>query len=417
MTRVLKGVPRSGFVQVPSSKSQAHRLLICAALGEEEVHLALRGISDDIAATVRCLTTLGADIREAADGFFIKPLAKVPQGVCHLYCGESGSTLRFLLPLVGALGAKAVFHREGRLPERPLSPLAEELCAHGMKIESDGDLLLCEGKLCGGAFSMPGNISSQYISGLLLSLPRLDEDSTLQLLGRTESAGYIALTEEVLQRSEIRLARRDDTYHIRGAQRYRLPQNVAAEGDYSNAAFFLCMGALSERGVTADGLLPESRQGDKAILDVLAQMGAKVTAADHGVSVSHGELHGVTIDAAQIPDLIPTLCVLAAAAEGETHIINGARLRAKESDRIASTAQMLRALGIVVTEHPDGMDIVGGIISGGTVDSAGDHRIAMAAAVASCAAHGEITVRGSACVRKSYTAFWNDFAALKEEDR
>ncbi len=417
MTRILKPAPRAGFVQVPSSKSLVHRLLICAALGEEKVYLHLRGISDDIAATVQCLNALGAKIEETKDGFSVRPIAEIPQEICDLRCGESGSTLRFLLPLVGALGAKTVFYREGRLSERPLAPLTKELIAHGMKIESDGDRLLCQGQLHGGNFALPGDVSSQFISGLLLALPRLNEESALRIVGKAESAGYIALTEEVLQKSEIQLTHRDHTYHIRGAQRYRLPQSVAAEGDYSGAAFFLCMGALSENGVTADGLLPESRQGDKAVLDVLAQMGAQVKAADHGVTVSRGTLRAVTIDAAQIPDLIPALSVLASVAEGTTHIINGARLRDKESDRIASTAQMLRALGVSVRERPDGLDIVGGKIIGGTVDPLGDHRIAMAAAVASCASQKEIIVQSSDCVRKSYAAFWNDFAALKEEDR
>ena len=194
MSAVVPAGQRSGIVSAPSSKSQAHRLLICAALGARPVTVGIRGLSKDILATADCLAALGAGIRISENQLSVRPIETVPDGLCRLPCGESGSTLRFLLPAVGALGAKAVFHRKGRLAQRPLAPLDEELAAHGMTLRSEGDDLFCEGRLRPGAFTLPGNVSSQYISGLLLTLPRLDGDSVLHIAGPLESAPYVKIT-------------------------------------------------------------------------------------------------------------------------------------------------------------------------------------------------------------------------------
>ena len=410
MNQTILPGPRTGSVRIPASKSQAHRLLICAALGAQPVALRCDGVSADIAATARCLRALGADITDDGAGtFHIIPIAGEMPVHADLLCGESGSTLRFLLPVVGTLGADVTFHMEGRLPERPLSPLDAVLAAHGMTIRRDGALLHVAGQLRPGAYELPGDVSSQYISGLLMALPRLPGESTLAVTGKLESAGYIAMTEDALRLSGIRLQKSGRTYTIPGGQTARLPAQCHVEGDWSNAAFFLCMGALSPAGVTVTGLSVASSQGDRAVLDVLRRFGADVRETQDAVTVRRGALRGVTIDAAPIPDLIPVLSVVAALADGETQIVNAARLRINES-----TAAMLRALGGQVEVHDSGLTITGRpVLTGGTVDPQRDHRIAMAAATAACGCTAPVTVHDCACTDKSYPRFWTDLSALK----
>ena len=216
MKRTIIPGARAGRVHIPASKSQAHRLLICAALGEEKTEVVCDGISADIAATAKCLRALGAAVEETEAGFLVSPIKKVPEGRCELYCGESGSTLRFLLPVVGALGAQAAFHREGRLPQRPLAPLDGVLTAHGMTLFEDGDLLLCSGQLQAGNYEIAGNVSSQYISGLLMALPRLTGESRLTVTGTLESAAYVAMTEDALRLSGVELSKNGASYAIPG---------------------------------------------------------------------------------------------------------------------------------------------------------------------------------------------------------
>lgn len=414
MNKTILPGARTGEVHIPASKSQAHRMLLCAAMGENEVTLRCRGLSKDILATVACLKALGASVDAEGEVLHLRPVSAPPPGLCPLPCGESGSTLRFLLPLVGVLGASAVFEREGRLPERPIEPLRRELCRNGMDIRSDGARLSCSGQLRPGAFSLPGNISSQYISALLMTLPLLEGESTLHMEGALESAAYVAMTEEVLRLGGVRTEKTGYGYRIPGGQRCRFAPELSVEGDYSNAAFFLCAGALSERGIRVTGLDPQSRQGDRAIVPLLEEMGAQVASDGSSVTVKRAALHGITIDASPIPDLIPVLSVVAAAASGETRVIHAQRLRLKESDRLHSTTQMLRALGAEAEELPDGLVIRGGrTLAGGTVDACGDHRIAMSAAVAGGICRGAVTICGSECVQKSYPDFWTDFQQLK----
>lgn len=288
MKRTITPGARTGCVRIPASKSQAHRLLICAALGEEKTEVVCDGISADIAATAKCLSALGAKIEEMETGFLVSPIKKVPEGRCDLYCGESGSTLRFLLPIVGALGAQAVFHREGRLPQRPLAPLDSVLKEHGMTLREDGDLLYCSGQLIGGNYTIAGNVSSQYISGLLMALPLLIRDSLLMVSGPLESAAYVAMTEDALQLSKLTISKMGAMWAIPGQQRCHLPKRTVVEGDWSNTAFFLCMGALSKAGVTVEGLNLQSSQGDRGVLDVLRRFGAEVTEHGDAVTVRRG---------------------------------------------------------------------------------------------------------------------------------
>ncbi len=409
----IKNGLRHGEVKIPASKSQAHRYIICAGLSREESDIVCDGISEDIAATMACLKGLGAEF----DGEFnihCKPVKGEPEGECELCCGESGSTLRFMLPVAGALGAKGHFVMKGRLPERPMAPFDEELRKHGMEIRKEGDLLHFSGKLCAGLYTLPGSVSSQYISGLLLALPLLAGDSVLTVTGKVESKDYIIMTEEALQKAGIRFEKKLNTYVIPGNQKYNMHKQTQVEGDFSNAAFFLCMGALSHEGICVKGLNNASKQGDRRVVEILEAFGARVEEGEGQVFVARNKLEGLTIDAAMIPDLVPTLSVVAAAAEGETHIINAGRLRLKESDRIESTVNMLRALGAEAEGTPDGLIIKGQpSLKGGLVDTCKDHRIAMSAAVASCICTGEVTVNDETCVNKSYPRFWEDLATLK----
>lgn len=414
MNRTIYPGQRTGQVKIPASKSQAHRMLICAALGKTRTHIACDGLSRDILATMDCLNALGADINVLADGRLrVEPIGKVPEEPCHLYCGESGSTLRFLLPVCSALGTSAIFHMEGRLPQRPLAPLDSQLRAHGMELRQEDERLYCSGKLLSGSYTLPGNVSSQYISGLLMALPLADGESTLTVTGNIESAAYITMTEDALAMAGISLEKSDWAYRIPGGQRGRMPEELQVEGDFSNAAFFLCMGALSQEGIGIAGLNPASHQGDRAVLDILRRFGAEIQEQNGSFTVRRGVLRGLTIDAKPIPDLIPVLSVVAALAQGETRIINAGRLRLKESDRLHTTTALLTALGADIEELEDGLIIHGKeSLSGGSVDSCGDHRIAMAAATAACGCLGPVQLSGSEAVSKSYPRFWEDFNQL-----
>ena len=415
MNRTLSGGARAGAVTIPCSKSQAHRMLICAALSDAPSCLYLNATNDDIAATVRCLRALGAEIDEQDGTLHIRPLSGSMTSA-QLDVGESGSTLRFLLPVLGALGVSAEVRMHGRLPERPLSPLQELLQAHGMTLRRCGDVLHVSGQLTAGDYTLPGSVSSQFVSGLLFALPLLSGESTLTVTGELQSARYVAMTEQALRAAGITVQKTGQNYHIRGNQAYHTPAVQTVEGDWSNAAFFLCMGALSKVGITVRGLAQDSLQADRAILELLTRFGAEVRVDGTSVTVQRGTLRGITVDAGPIPDLIPTVSALAALAEGETHIENAARLRLKESDRLATTAALIRALGGQVREGPDALTITGvPMLQGGTADAAGDHRIAMSAAVAACGCAGPVIVTGSECVAKSYPAFWDDFSSLKED--
>ena len=347
------------------------------------------------------------------DCFTLVPLSAPPTGKILLPCGESGTTLRFLLPLAGALGAEAVFQRRGRLPRRPLEPLLAELTRHGMTIRAQDDDLFVKGQLTPGDYALPGHISSQFISGLLLALPLLPGHSTLTLTSPPQSAPYIALTEQVLRQGGVTLRRGENAYAIPGGQGYALPSPQVVEGDWSAAAPFLCAGALSPAGVTVTGLTLPSLQGDSVLPALLEKMGAEVETSPQGVTVRAGTLRAITVDAGPIPDLIPPLCALCAVARGESRIRNARRLRDKESDRLQGVAELLNGLGGKLTVDGDDLRIFGvPRLQGGTADPRRDHRLAMTAAVAASACAGPVTVLDSDCVQKSYPAFWADYGQM-----
>ena len=411
---ILPGM-RFGDVRIPSSKSIVHRLLICAALGQEKITIRYDGLSRDIRATADCLNALGADIRAGEKELRITPIAKQKQTEkAFLPAGESGSTLRFLIPLAGALGRQADFHMEGRLSERPLAPFDQLLREHGMSLRREGQILHCEGQLDGGMFRLPGNISSQYFSGLLMALPILSGESRLQTEGEMESAAYVRLTEEVLHMADVRFVRENkSTWTISGCQTPHLPQTVRAEGDWSNAAFFLCAAALSETGIRVSGLNPSSVQGDRQILQILREFGAEIMTDQDCISVRQGTRCPLSIDAMAIPDLVPVLAILSCGAEGTSRITGASRLRWKESDRLKATTALIHSLGGEAEELPDGIIVHGnGRLSGGKIDAFNDHRIAMSAAVAAVLCSEPVIVPKAECVEKSYPAFWRDFEKL-----
>lgn len=415
MNLTLTPGPRAGSVWAPGSKSMGHRLLICAAFGCGETLLTCRGLSRDLAATAACLTALGARIEgREPDGLLIGPIETVPKGQVELPCGESAATLRFLLPLAGALGVEARFLREGRLAQRPISPLTEELARHGMRIAEEGAVLHCSGRLRSGEYAISGELSSQFPSGLLLALPHLEGESSLRVSGTPASSSYLTMTEQVLEECGISFQKQGRDYRIPGGQRCAVPPCVTVEGDWSAAAAFLCMGALSPKGVEVKGLNPASLQGDRMIVPILRRFGAELRVAENSVSARAGERRPLRLDGNQTPDLIPVLAALTACAEGDTVIENAGRLRLKESDRLRGCAKLIGDLGGRAEERKDGLLIHGAWhFRGGCVESAGDHRIAMAAAVACCGSEDCVLLRDAACVEKSYPDFWRDWECLE----
>lgn len=390
--------PLRGAITPPPSKSQAHRLVIAAALAAGESHLANVALSQDIAATLGCMRALGARIspdggRIAGQGGVRRRCAALPQ----LECGESGSTLRFLIPVALALAGGGVFLGRGRLMERPQGPYEALFAQRGISFRREKGMLRVEGALRSGTFALPGNVSSQFITGLLYALPLLEGDSEIVLTTPLESEGYVNMTLDTLARFGVGAGRTERGWHIPGGQTYR-PQDVAVEADYSQAAFYFAAQLLGSP-VEIRGLNPDSVQGDAAILEDYRRLSGPGT---------------VTLDVSQCPDLVPPLAAMGALRTGETtRIVGAARLRMKESDRLETVSAQLNALGARVEQGPDSLTIRGvSALTGGTVSGCGDHRIAMMLAVAATRATECVTITGAQCVAKSYPDFWEDYVTL-----
>lgn len=403
-----------GEVTPPPSKSQAHRLLICAALAVEPCSIVCNSVNDDIMATMRCLNALGARITFSSGVFDVLPIELVKGGT--LDCGESGSTLRFLMSVAAVLGADATFTGAGKLPQRPMGALTDVLAAHGMAFErhtADELPVTCSGTLQGGKFTLPGNISSQYLTGLLFALPLATVNSEIEVTGGLTSASYIDMTIDALRTAGISVERRNNIFTIKGNQQYRMPERVVVEGDWSSAAFWVVAGVIGKQPVTVCGMNNESLQGDSAIVDHLRSMGAFITVEDDRVVAMPSHLFGAELDCMDTPDLVPILSVAAAVAQGTTTFINVGRLRFKESDRLAAMKSVLASFGISSSVGEDTFTVYGGDpVALTPVESFGDHRIAMSAAVLSTVAKEITTINGSGCVAKSYPSFFEDFAVL-----
>ncbi len=403
--------PIGGEIRAIASKSQAHRLLICAAFADKPTKIVCSELSQDIEATAHCLRALGAHIDYCADTFMVYPL-DFPNADAVLDCGESGSTLRFLLPVVAALGVSADFIMHGRLPDRPLSPLWELLEKNGIIFSRpNANTLRMEGKLRAGHYAIAGNVSSQFISGLLFALPLTGRESDIMLTSKLESAPYLDMTISALKHFGVKAERTAQGFYLAGEQRYRSCEKISVEGDWSNAAFWLCSGAICAP-ITVTALETTSAQGDRKILEILERFGAKVEYLPQGIRVSPQELHGIEIDASDVPDLVPPIALVASCAKGKTRIYGAQRLRIKESDRLQSVSEALNRLGGHVEVTPDGLLIEGSALSGGHVDSENDHRIAMMSAIASTVCRGNVVLDGAEAVRKSYPRFWEDFRNL-----
>ena len=378
-----------GNINAIPSKSQAHRMLICAAFSDQPTTLICPETNRDIEATANCLTALGAGITWLSNGYRVKPIEEVPFRA-SLPCQDSGSTLRFLLPIAGALGVDTVFQMTGRLPQRPLTPLWEEMERMGCTLtRPTADTIRCTGRLRSGEYAINGTISSQFITGLLFALSLLSGQSRLQVLGKLESAPYVSMTLAAMERFGISC----NDYCFPGNGRFHSPGTVTVEGDWSNAAFFLAAQALGSP-IQVGNLNPDSPQGDRACARLLPELKDKLS-----------------ISAADIPDLVPILAVTAAANQGAVFTDIG-RLRLKESDRVASVMDMLRALGGQAEADDTTLTVYGTGLHGGTVDSRNDHRIAMSAAIAATVCDSPVTILGAQCVEKSYPKFFTDYTSL-----
>jgi len=371
-----------------------------------------QGLSQGVEESAKGIEELQRGIDEGEQLLVIRPITEPVQGAT-LDCAESGSTLRFMLPVAAACAERVHFIGSGRLPERPLGELVSAMRMNGVAFSSDHLPLSTQGTLHSGSYTVPGHISSQFITGLLLALPLLEGTSEIVLTSPLESMDYVNITLEVLRHYGIEVEQEQQRFIVPGCQRYRSPGKVRIEGDWSNAAFFLAAGALSSSSpVTVCGLSLHSAQGDRRVVDLLRQFGAEVVQDSGQVSVLRAPLRGTEIDIGETPDLLPVLAVVAACATGETHFTNAARLRLKESDRLQATAELIRSLGGQATELPEGLIIGGGGLKGGCVDSYHDHRIAMAAAVAAIACFEPVTILDAGAVAKSYPAFYSDYQKL-----
>ncbi len=408
MEKIFKNARVKSKIRAISSKSEAHRALVCAALSDRETRLICTDTNADIDATASCLRSLGAKIVRTGDGFLVSPINRLNKAQT-LDCNESGSTLRFLLPLACALGADCMFFMRGRLSNRPLSPLYELLADNGISLSPQGENpFKTSGRLRCGEYRLSANVSSQYISGMLFALSVLQGESSLCLEGNVESAPYIEMTVETLKKfgADIDFDAENNIFHIKGKEKLISPDTVCIGGDWSNAAFSLCAGAIGKNAVTLTHLDKNSTQGDRAVLKILAEMGADIQMNGSEITVSPSKLHGLRIDAANIPDLVPILATAASVARGETLIYNASRLRLKESDRIESVCSMLTSLGADIKATEDGMIIQGKkSLFGGSVDSFNDHRIAMSAAIASLACETEVKISRFEAINKSYPSF------------
>lgn len=412
MDIVLSPSKLNGTVTAPPSKSDVHRAIICAALSGGVCEIAPVALSQDIKATIGCVEALGAAAEIKDDKLIIDGSGVFKKKTAVLNCGESGSTLRFFVPVAAAGGIESEFTGRGSLLSRPVGLFADILPEAGVKCVTDGTLpLKISGQLKAGTFEVPGNISSQFITGLLLALPLLENDSKIVLTTKLESEGYIDMTAACMKKFGVTVERTSYGWYIKGAQKYK-PQNYRTDGDWSQAAFFLAAGAVSG-DVTVDGVDINSPQGDKEIVNLLKRFGAEVELKSDSVRVKKSKLNGIKIDAGQIPDLVPVLSVLAGAASGVTEIYGAQRLRIKESDRLKTTAALLNSIGGKAEEKTDGLIIKGtGGFIGGKVNGFNDHRIVMSASAAALCCEKELLVSDKESINKSFPNYFEEYKKL-----
>ncbi len=401
-----------GEVTLPPSKSDVHRAILCAALSKGKSVISPVDLSQDISATIDCAKALGAEITVEGNTAYVDGTNLFSSKEAVLNCRESGSTLRFFIPVAAVGGVNTTFIGKGRLPQRPIGIYLDCLPKAGVQCITQGGLPLeINGKLQSGEFTVPGDVSSQFITGLLLALPLTDEDSKIVLSSSLESVGYINMTIRTMAKFGIKVEVTDYGYFIKGGQSYK-PCNYICEGDWSQAGFFMAAGALGGN-VTLKGLRTDSIQGDKACMEIFSRFGAKVTIDSDKINVTADKLKGIEIDARQIPDLVPIFAVTAAFAEGTTNIYGAERLRIKESDRLNAICTCLKKIGVDVTEKPDGL-IINGIsqANGGCVEGYNDHRIVMSMSIAVEKSANFIEITDKESINKSYPAFFEDYKKI-----
>ena len=404
MDKLLIPSPLKGSVDIPASKSVAHRLIIAAALAEGESVITNVYPSKDILATIGAVKALGADVALEGDTARIRGIKEHPAEAV-IDCCESGSTLRFVIPIAAALGVKAEFFGRANLPNRPITPFLEELPNHGAAFDYHNTMpFTVSGRLTAGEYRMGGDISSQFITGLLLALSAVHGESRITLTSRLESRPYVDITVDCLRKFGCEVEEDRDGYTVRGGRLKACDLRV--EGDWSQAAFFEVANALGS-SVTINGLNVNSYQGDKKILEICREV----------VYNKNSVLKCFEQDCSDIPDLVPVLAVLGCFCEGESRLTGAGRLRIKECDRLAAMEKNLNLLGGQVTSTEDSLIIKGvgsGNLKGGvTVKTFSDHRIAMAMAIASTRCDKPVRVSGAECVSKSYPGFWEDYERLK----
>lgn len=399
-----------GSVKILSSKSHLHRLILASVLADKPTKIEYEGtLCSDVLATIDCVEKIGANVKIEKNSLYVTPIYSIPKENVSVCCGESGSTLRFILPIFSALGVSYKVDVKGRLKSRPLSPLDKIMANSGITFSNMGVYpLSVSGKLNNNNFEIDGGVSSQFITGLLFCLPLLG-GGIVKVKGILQSKPYIDITTSVLRKFGITVIENNNVYTVSGS--YKSPTEVKSDGDWSNSAFFLTLGAISN-SVKVQGLNLESEQGDKKIIKILKEMGALVE-IQSDITVKKGTLKGVVIDASNIPDLVPILSVCASVSQGKTEIINAERLKLKESDRIASTVDMINSLGGCAKAKKDGIEIEGvSQLKGGIVNGVNDHRIVMASAIASAVSVNPVIIKDSQAVNKSYPDFFERLESL-----
>lgn len=411
----------SGDIKVPPSKSLSHRAIICAGLSEGTSIISNLTLSEDIEATLAAITNFGARVKYVKDrnsenlfSLYIKGNPRPRAQSTFMFCGESGSTLRFLIPFAGLTGQELIFTGKEGLSRRPLGVYYEIFGSQGIEYSNEeGKLpLRIKGSLRPGTFKVRGDVSSQFITGLMFVLPLLKGPSVIEVTTPLQSKGYTTLTLDMLQRFGVYIEEDGlGNFHIKGNQKYK-SRDYSVEGDYSQAAFWVVAGLLGGE-IKLRGMGPNSAQGDRAILDIAQKMGGSIEKGQDFIKVGPGPTHGIEVDASQCPDLVPILAVLGALSTGTTRIVNAKRSRFKESDRLRAISSELNKLDAAVTELKEGLLIEGKEkLKGGEVHGWNDHRIVMALAIASIKCREPVIITGGDAVKKSYPHFWNDFASI-----
>ena len=385
-----------GDINIPASKSCAHRAIICAALADGVSRLSGVTMSNDIQATINSMSAFGAEFDIDGENITVRGIRNIPANAVT-DCNESGSTLRFVIPIAAALGISTEFIGRGRLPQRPIDIYVRELSKNGIDFNYNNTMpFSISGKLRNGRYEVEGNVSSQFITGLLFALPMLDGDSEIVLTSHLESRPYVDITIDILRKYGIDISAAENGFHIKGNQKYK-PHDEKIEGDYSQAAFFFVANAINSQ-VNVNNLRTDSFQGDKKILDIISDM------------CYNDSITSFSVDCSDIPDLVPVLTVLAAYGNAPSRIYNAERLKIKESNRLESAAAMINSLGGNAQVTDDGIVITpAGGLRGGTVDSFGDHRIVMSAAVAALGCKGDVIIKGAQAAEKSYPEFFRDY--------